>query len=200
MPRENKSKYALMGVLTLGPMSGYDIKKTIEVSLGNFWSESYGQIYPILKSLVAEGLATATVETRAGKPNRKVYALTQAGREELDRWLHGPVEYDVGRSELLLKLFLSWQVPVIESLRKVEDFRELHKGLLRQYEGIERWLKETEAEHPGLPYWLMTVSYGKHVTRALTDWCDETLATLREMAAGAEPPDDLVSWDGKPEP
>jgi DNA-binding PadR family transcriptional regulator len=200
MPRENKSKYALMGILTLRPMSGYDIKKTIEVSLGNFWSESYGQIYPILKSLVAEGLATISTETRAGKPNRKVYALTQAGRDELDRWLRRPSEYDVGRNEPLLKLFLGWQVPVEENVRKVEEFRELQRGLLDRYEGIERWLHETEAEHPGLPYWLMTVSYGKHVSRALTAWCDESLAALRGMVPGAESPDDLVSGDDKPAP
>jgi PadR family transcriptional regulator AphA len=200
MPRENKSKYALMGILTLGPMSGYDIKKTIEVSLGNFWSESYGQIYPILRVLVAEGLATISTETRAGKPNRNVYALTQAGHEELDLWLRRPSEYDVGRSELLLKLFLGWQVPLEENVRKIEEFRGLQRGLLSKYEGIERWLKETEAEHPGLPYWLMTVSYGKHVSRALTAWSDESLAALRAMQAGAEPPGDLVSGDGKPAP
>jgi hypothetical protein len=83
-------------------------------------------------------------------------------------------------------LFLGWQVPVEESVRKVEEFRELQRGLLDRYEGIERWLNETEAEHPGLPYWLMTVGYGKHVSRALTAWCDETLAALREMASRAE--------------
>jgi DNA-binding PadR family transcriptional regulator len=185
MPRENKSKYALMGILSLGPMSGYDIKKTIEVSLGNFWSESYGQIYPILKSLVEEGLATSTVETQTGKPNRHVYALTDAGRREFGRWLRRPSEYEVGRSELLLKLFFGWQVPVDESRRKVEAFRDLQEGLLRKYEGIEQWLKETEADEPGLPYWLVTVSYGKHVSRALVEWCDETLAGLRSMD---EPP------------
>src|SRR5215216_5837443 len=103
MPRENKSKYALLGVLSLGPMSGYDIKKTIELSLSNFWSESYGQIYPILKSLVEEGQATITVERQMGKPNRHVYTLTGAGREELEGWLRKPVEYEVGRSEILLK-------------------------------------------------------------------------------------------------
>jgi PadR family transcriptional regulator, regulatory protein AphA len=189
MPRENKSKYALLGLLTLRPMSGYDIKKTIEVSLGNFWSESYGQIYPILKALVAEGLATITVETQAGKPNRNVYALTQAGHEEFERWLHRPSEYDVGRNEILLKLFFGWHAPAVESLHKVEEFREVQRQLLDKYEGIEQWLKETEADDPRLPYWLMTVSYGKHVGRALTAWCDETLTALQEMAEATETPD-----------
>jgi DNA-binding PadR family transcriptional regulator len=182
MKRENKSRYAVLGILSLRPMSGYDIRKTIKASLSNFWSESYGQIYPILRSLVEDGLATISVETQTGKPNRHVYALTEAGRKELERWLRKPVEYEVGRSEILLKLFFGWQMPPEESLHKVEQFRELQQQLLHKYEGIEQWLKEAESGHPGLPYWLMTVSYGKHISRALTDWSDETLAALRAMA------------------
>ena len=49
MAKENRSKYAVLGMLATGPKSGYDIKQTIETSIGHFWNESYGQIYPILK-------------------------------------------------------------------------------------------------------------------------------------------------------
>ena len=58
MPRENKTKYAVLGLLAYAPLSGYDIRRIYAQSLGNFWSESYGHIYPILKRLKAEGLAT----------------------------------------------------------------------------------------------------------------------------------------------
>ncbi len=179
--RENKSKYAVLGILSLGSMSGYDIKKTIESSLSNFWNESYGQIYPILKSLVSEGLATVSVEAHAGKPDRHVYALTDAAREELRRWLLRPVEHEVGRVEILLKLFFGWQVPPQENARKVEEFRELQQRLLHKYAEIEKWLREAHADAPGLPYWLMTLSYGRRSARALIDWCDETLATLKSL-------------------
>ena len=170
------------------PMSGYDVKKTIEGSVGNFWSESYGQIYPMLKGLVAEGLATSSSESGDGRRERTVYALTDAGREELGRWLGMPVEYEVGRVEILLKLFFGWQVSPEENRRKVLEFRELHQGLLRKYEAIERSLKAEHAGHPGLPYWLMTVRYGRHVSRSLTDWCEETLAALDavDAAPGAD--------------
>jgi DNA-binding PadR family transcriptional regulator len=198
MKRENKSRYAVLGILSLRPMSGYDIKKTIRASLSNFWSESYGQIYPILRSLVEDGLATISVETQRGKPNRHVYALTEAGRKELERWLRKPVEHEVGRSEILLKLFFGWQMPAEESLRKVEQFRELQQQLLHKYEAIEPWLKEAEAGHPGLPYWLMTVSYGKHISRALTDWCDETLAALHVIAAGGSDPTHAATEEPDP--
>ncbi len=186
MARENKSRYAVLGILSLQPMSGYDIKKTIEGSLANFWSESYGQIYPILKELVAEGLATVSEDAQGGRRDRRVYALTHAGEEELRRWLRRPVEHEVGRVEILLKLFFGWQLPLEENLRKVVEFREQHQQLLQKYDGIERWLRTEQAGQPGLPYWLMTVSYGQHISRALTDWCDETLTTLRSLSDRTE--------------
>ena len=90
MPRENKTKYAVLGLLTYAPLSGYDIRRIYDQSLGNFWSESYGAIYPILKRLEEEGLATREVQHQAGKPDRNVYTITELGRDELHRWLAQP--------------------------------------------------------------------------------------------------------------
>src|SRR2546430_17623984 len=105
MAKENKSKYAVLGVLSRCPGSGYDIKKFMEQSNSNFWNESYGQIYPILKQLVGEGLATTHAEKQKGKPERYIYTLTVKGQQELARWLNESIEYAVERNELLLKLF-----------------------------------------------------------------------------------------------
>ena len=54
-PRASTSRFAILGVLSLGAMSGYDVKKLIERSIAHFWNESYGQIYPSLNRLAAEG-------------------------------------------------------------------------------------------------------------------------------------------------
>ena len=59
---------ALLGLLSLGPMSGYDIRQLIPRSIGHFWSESYGQIYPGLKRLSAAGF----VEKKTERQKRKV--------------------------------------------------------------------------------------------------------------------------------
>lgn len=189
MGRENKSKYAVLGVLSLGPMSGYDIKKTIEMSLGNFWSESYGQIYPILKDLVLEGLATSETEVPPVGPNRRVYTITPAGHAELRRWLERPPEHNVGRIEILLKLFFGWQVPPEESRKHLEEYRQVQQDLLAHYDRIDSRIRADQTDHPGLPYWLMTISYGRHVSSALIAWCDESLATLESLedVAGNQP-------------
>ncbi len=182
MTRENKSKYAILGLLSLDSMSGYDIKKKIEASTSNFWSESYGQIYPILKRLVAEGLATQSVKEQVGKPDRHVYMLTDRGLQELQRWLIEPAEPQVERIEILLKLFFGQQVAVADNIYHVQQFRKLQQQLLQKYQAIEEDTKTKWADNSNLPYWLMTVSYKLHVTQALIRWCDETLAKLSKMA------------------
>ena len=57
MAKKQKTRSAILGLLSWQPMSGYDIKKLIEMGLRHFWSESYGQIYPTLEQLVKEGFA-----------------------------------------------------------------------------------------------------------------------------------------------
>ncbi|HEX8457420.1 MAG TPA: PadR family transcriptional regulator [Pyrinomonadaceae bacterium] len=179
--RETKSRYAVLGMLSIEPMSGYDIKKRVAESVSNFWTESYGQIYPILKRLVAEQLVTKTVERGAGKPDRHVYALTERGRTELQRWLTEGVTPKVERNELLLKLFFGEEVSLATNVKHIEAFRELQRELLEKYKTIERQIKKEFADNSNLPYWLLTVSYGLHVSRALVDWCDESLAKLNRM-------------------
>lgn len=163
-------------------MSGYDLKKAIEQSVGNFWNESYGQIYPMLKHLATEGLATASVKRREGKPERYVYALTKKGRKALQHWLKAPAGREVGRVEILLKLFFGRQVAVADNIRHVQRFQALQRQLLQKYDAIEERLRTEQARHPDLPYWLLTVSYGRHLCQARLHWCDETLSRLSDIS------------------
>jgi DNA-binding PadR family transcriptional regulator len=181
MAKENKSRYAILGMLSTEPMSGYAIKKAIESSVANFWNESYGQIYPILKQLADEGLTTSRTEKQEGKPERYVYTLTNKGREELLRWLTEPVEHAVERNELLLKLFFGHEVPVTISIEHVRRFRALMGELLQKYANIMTYLSEDCPAVPEIQYSRITVSYGLHRTRALLEWCDETIELLQQM-------------------
>src|SRR2546428_7414477 len=101
--RANTSRYAILGVLSRRPMSGYDVKKLIERSIAHFWSESYGQIYPILNRLAAEGLAERRRERQRGKPDPPVLSVPFHGLAELPRRLALPPRLETMRSEFLLK-------------------------------------------------------------------------------------------------
>jgi DNA-binding PadR family transcriptional regulator len=182
MSKENKSKYALLGILSISPGSGYDIKKLMEQSTSNFWNESYGQIYPILKQLVKQGLATSHTEKQEGKPERYVYTLTAKGQEELRHWLTGPIEHTVERNELLLKLFFGRQNSIAGNVEHVQQFRILQEQLLRKYQDIEAYLKAECADNPDLLYSLITVRYGILRCKVLLTWCDETIDILHTFA------------------
>ena len=180
--REVKSKYAILGMLSIVPMSGYDIKKKVETSISNFWTESYGQIYPVLRKLIAEKLVAKSVKSEAGRPDRHVYSLTAKGRKELRRWLLEGFAPKIQRNEFLLKLFFGEEITPKANIAHVEQFRELQRGLLQKYAAAEKKIARDYADNSNAPYWLMTVRYGQHVSRALLQWCDKTLAELNRMA------------------
>ena len=181
MSKENKSRYAILGVLSQGQMSGYDIKKFIEISISNFWSESYGQIYPLLKQLTEEGLTSSHTEKQEGKPERYIYTLTDKGWDALREWLAEPAEYTVGRIEILLKLFFGRHTAVATSIEHVQQFRTLQVALLHKYAEIEKRINEVCLDEAERLYSLITLNYGRRESEALVAWCDETLAILNTM-------------------
>lgn len=180
MSRERKTRYVLLGILTWGPMSGYDMKKTIERSLGFFWQESYGQIYPMLAQLAAEGLAAKAVEAQDGRPDRHVYAITEAGRVALRAWLAQPTAPHRERVEVLVKLIFGQQVPPADNLAHLARFRAEHEALLAQYRQIEQRLEAASREHPAALYSLLTVRAGLRVSEAYCQWCDEATALVTD--------------------
>lgn len=172
---------ALLGLLSLRPMSGYDIRQLIQRSIGYFWSESYGQIYPGLKRLAAAGLVEKKTERKKGSPDRHVYSLTVEGREQLRRWLKLPVAEEVPRNELLLKLFFGAQVSPGVSREHVQIYLEVHQRKLQVYGEIAKSLRKEKANDPQLPFCLMTLNLGRHHSAATVKWCKETLAELDRM-------------------
>jgi PadR family transcriptional regulator AphA len=173
----------VLGALSQHPMSGYDVKVALETIVGHFWHESFGQIYPILRQLVAEGLATVDTERGAGRPERHVYTLTPRGRKELDRWLAEPVDHHQRpRHELLLKLFFGAGLPREVTLGLVERHREEVEALLATYGRIATSLQDgSVGDDPGRPYWLATLRYGQLTAEATLRWCDETTELLKGL-------------------
>jgi PadR family transcriptional regulator AphA len=181
MSERGKSRYSILGALSSGPKSGYDIKKMTEVSTGHFWAESYGNLYPTLRRLEGDGLVEAELRPQRGKPDRRVYRLTEAGRHAFSGWLGEPVESAPVRNELLLKLFFGHQAPAEVSAGHIESFRARQAGLLETYRGLEEWLRREHEDAPELPYWLMTLAFGRSSTEGALRWCDESLAVLEAL-------------------
>ena len=182
--RASRTKYIVLGVLTLGPKSGYDIKKFIERSVGYFWRESYGQIYPTLRQLDAAGLVRHKVEDQRGRPDRHVYRLTAKGRAALRDWLVQPVEPEVPRHELLLKLFFGTQASPEDNLQHVAQYRKEIEGYVAMLKEGDRRLRERYGDSEQATYWLLTIAQGILVNEALVEWCKRAERKLRQLKQG----------------
>jgi len=185
MPRRNQSHLALLGLLSMGPKSGYDLKQLSAWSVGYFWREGYGQIYPALKAMTAAGLIRRKTERSSGRPDRHVYSLTSAGRKKLDHWLAQPVVEDVPRNELLLKLFFGGLSPASVSREHLAEHRRRREHALAEYAAVRRRIEKECGDDPQKLFWLMTLSYGECMAEAAIKWCDRCLPQLRD-AGGAE--------------
>jgi PadR family transcriptional regulator AphA len=179
--RSSSGSQVLLGLLTIQPMSGYDLGQVIRDSVGHFWRESYGQIYPNLKRLAAEGLVTAKAERQEGKPDRRIYSITGKGREQLVKWLAVAPQPEIPRNELLLKLFFGAQVSPEILIGYLERMIEEERALVTQFRQAERKIAG-QTQYPDAPYWRMTARFGLLELEAHLRWAQETLAELRRLA------------------
>jgi DNA-binding PadR family transcriptional regulator len=177
MPKTNKTKYAILGLLGVGPKSGYDIKKTVDNSIGFFWSENYGHIYPILLRLEATGLVKKKMVT--GRQSKNVYTLTRKGKEELIGWLNAPVEKQPIRNELLLKLFFGSKIGSREVIEMLAAEKKYHEDLLIIYDDILKNIKGMKSNKSR--FWLFTLNFGISRSQMIIAWCDETMHAVKRM-------------------
>lgn len=183
MESKSRSKYAILGILTQGECSGYGIKKQLEEKISGFWHESYGQIYPTLKQLHTEGLVSKTTEIREKRPDRHLYAITDAGYDFLLEWLRRPVELQPDRIEILLKLFFGCHLTPEDNIQHLETHRRRMTATNEQYRQLAETLRESIPEDPNLPYYLITLDYGIQATDAIVRWCGRTIDSLEELDA-----------------
>jgi PadR family transcriptional regulator, regulatory protein AphA len=179
----NKSRFALLGILKYQDMSGYDIKKAIDGSVSNFWTEDYGRIYPELRQMEQDGYVTRIPEIKKNGPHRNIYKITEKGELEFEKWLKLPYEKQQTRNELLLKIFFGRGELIDNLIEKVEKEKEENVMVLKRYEQIEKKLLD-EGNHQNQnesPFWQITLMYGKYKAQAVLKWCDESLESLKAM-------------------
>src|ERR1700679_2408838 len=129
--KRKQTAYVILGVLAIHPhQSGYEIRRTIQQSVGFFWGESFGQIYPTLKRLAAEGLIAPSNSGASSRTNRQQYSITAAGHACLQDWLAVPYRDDPPRDEFLLKLFFAHDAAPGVSIDHLRQFQDKHRRLL----------------------------------------------------------------------
>jgi DNA-binding PadR family transcriptional regulator len=127
-------RHALLGSLADQPRTGYALLKHFEQSLAYAWPASHSQIYPELARLVDEGLIE---QTESGARNSKTYAVTDAGLEDLRRWLLETTPERRVRSDAALRTFFLWLLTPEEAEQQLEEERGYWQGALDEFRRIQ---------------------------------------------------------------
>jgi DNA-binding PadR family transcriptional regulator len=167
-------------------MSGYAVRAAISETLGHFWSESFGQIYPALARLSEAGLVRTA---GSGRTSGRVFEITDAGLDRLRALLAEPDEPAPARNGLLLRLFFGRLLGPQVCHDLVLDVRQRAEAALATYEALRRQV-EAEPDEGNRAYFLVTVAAGQHGARAQLAWADEALALLPSPGRAAVPIDD----------
>ncbi|WP_150248941.1 PadR family transcriptional regulator [Nocardiopsis deserti] len=173
-------RHAILGLLSIKPMSGYDLKKVIDESVGHFWTADQSQIYRTLTGLVEEGLASRRTVVQEERPNLHLHSVTGPGLAELDRWLASPLRTPPTRDPFLARLFFADRM-------RTQDIRELLDTRRREVGGelaaLEAIAVPARAAGVGQALRLATLSYGITLARAELDWLDATERQLEEYTS-----------------
>jgi PadR family transcriptional regulator AphA len=164
----------ILGMLSLGSQTGYEIKSFVDKTTRHFWAASYGQIYPELRRLEEQGLVRGRFEPTGGRA-RTVFELTDAGRAALQAWLGSDTEpLNELRDESMLKLFFSDSGDPQLRIDNIRAMRELHERTLAQLNALEPHARQG----PEGPY--LTLQLGIRMQECVIDWCRATERALTE--------------------
>lgn len=179
-----KSKYVMLGMLARMPQTGYTIKKWIENEYRYFWQEGFGQIYPTLKELTAEGLAVSSENTETGNGRGQIiYRITDAGRKELSAWLREKPEIEKLRYEILLKISFGEETEPEVLLGHLDDFIERNEKFVKNINDYIKLFDQLKEHGTDCTYSRLTALCGVYTYSAMRDWAIEAKKVILEKEA-----------------
>jgi len=176
---KNANAYALLGLLSIQPMTGYDMKKWIESGLSHFWKTSYSQIYPALSKFVEEDLVTVAVIENEKRPASKLYTLTDKGLAALKEWLTIDVNDLNTKDENQLKFYFSAVQPIEEVIAKAERSLAYNQSMLSTYTGTDERMREVKKPTRHQLNEFLAVRKGILLNEARVKWAKECIQTLK---------------------
>jgi DNA-binding PadR family transcriptional regulator len=174
--RTSQTQLAVLGGLSVEPMTGYALRQAIQETLGHFWSESFGQIYPALATLESQGMVRRQGQ---GQTSGSRFEITDAGLAQLREWLGEPFEQAPARNALLLRLFFGRHLGEARCRELLIGVREDAERRLAEYVPIRAELEGAIAVgDPDAKYFLITLASGEISSAAIVSWVEEALALL----------------------
>jgi PadR family transcriptional regulator AphA len=191
-------KYAILGLLNVMPMTGYDLKhQAFDATVRHFWPADQSQIYRTLNQLASESLVTATVVAQDERPDRKVYAITVAGQAVLTEWLKTDQALPTLRDPLLVQLFFGQELPRADLLRLVEQQLAAHQAQLAIFGQIPIPPAASRPDDRWLALQHLTLDFGLALEQAYVSWLAHCREVIAAMPDADEVPDFRARFGGQ---
>lgn len=166
-------RYALLGALADRPRNGYALLKHFEQSLAYAWPASHSQIYPELARLLEDGLIE---QTESGPRGSRTYALTDAGLDEIRRWLRETEPDRRIRRDATLRTFFLWLLEPDEAEAQVERERAYWSGILEEFQRIR---DEPTGSNRKARTFRIALEGGIRTVEAQLEWLDDVIEEIR---------------------
>lgn len=171
-------RYAILGFLSYAPLSGYDLKKSFDKSLGHLWPADQSQIYRTLSQLLEDRLLEVETFPREDRLARKVYYITDEGLDELRHWLTTSLNLSVHRQQFLLQLHFGSRLSDDEILNLMEQERRKVQQRLDTVKNIYVLARQQHAlfENPRQSFYnLLTIEHTINMAAAYRDWIQDVI-------------------------
>ena len=178
--------YAILAALTNQPCSGYDLVKRFNKSVECFWSASHQQIYKALAKLEEEAQVSAEKIEQENRPNKKLYTVTDAGRQSLQRWIGEPEAIAPLKSDLLVRLSAGHTVPTDTLLHTLQTYYQQHKEKLKSYQIISKQYAQVPQLSRESQFQYLALRAGIRQQLAWVAWCEEAMGFLGQPVAVRE--------------
>ncbi|MDJ0578801.1 PadR family transcriptional regulator [Crocosphaera sp.] len=168
--------HTILVTIATEPHTGYEIWKNFEETLNCFWKASQQQIYRELGKMEQKGLVNSEMIFQQGRPNKKLYSITEQGKIELEKWISFPSEPTVIREDLLVKIRAGSLVNPEIILQELKHRRQIHQETLTRYQQKEKdYLKNIDSLTPSDYCLYLTLKRGIIYENEWIEWCDEAL-------------------------
>ena len=173
--------HAILVSLIEHPASGYDLGKQFDSSVGFFWKATHQQIYRELTKLEEQGWISAEVIAQENRPDKKLYSVTELGKQQLIEWMTQASEPTPIKDDLLVKIFAGYMAPMETLLKDLEHHRQLHTQKLKTYQEIEQqYFPNPQTLSPQAKFRYLTLRKGIGYERDWIAWCNEAIALLKQ--------------------
>lgn len=177
MAQRKTLDYVILAGLLRQPRSGYDLTKWMERETSHFFSIGHSSVYPTLSRLEEAGIVEHQLVPSEQGPKRKVYSITEAGREAVLSWAQEPGVQREVRDEQLAKALCYGFLPEARVLERLREEQASHERKLGVYERFERalevQLREGAISREAYLGTLLTLRRGIGAEKGYVQWCEE---------------------------